>query len=134
MVLPADDCTVAVFVIFPNFPDRSTVSWISPLSPGAMGHGCLGSLATVQPHEGWTWLMTTSDLLMFVNANENFACVSPGWGLIVFSFESHAKTSGPAAGGAMDVPAVWVVVPGLTTVGTGLALRGTGLLERGVPD
>src|ERR1051325_5575279 len=70
---PAVLSTVTVFMIVPPLPRRSTVTLIGPPAPGATCQGCVGNLATVQPQEVVTRLISTSEEETLVRLKLTFA-------------------------------------------------------------
>src|SRR5262245_36651277 len=94
--------TVTPFEIVPILPARFTVTSMGPLEPGAMCHGWAGSLATVQPHDVRTLLMSTSDGETFVSQNLNLASASPPGEVYSLVSASHLRTLGST--GANGLP------------------------------
>src|SRR5438128_1137859 len=63
---PAFPLTVTVLTTVPNLPARLTEIGMVALVPGGRCQGIGGVCASVQPQEGWTLLITTSDGETFV--------------------------------------------------------------------
>ena len=118
-LMPAVESTVTPLEISPLLPARLSATSIGPFEPGAMRHGCEGSLATVQPQDVRTPLTNTSDEETLVSQKVNFTSVSPTFAECSFVSESHLIAFGSAAAtaGAVAVTAGGTATTGETTEG-----------------
>src|ERR1041385_4032465 len=99
-LVPMEDSTVTALAPVPDLPRRSTLTSIGPFVPDWMCHGVATSLATVQPHDVRTAVITTSSNEVLVNQKVKFAVASPGFVVTSFCSASHVRlVSGPVAAG-----------------------------------
>src|SRR5579863_3336845 len=81
-------------VTSPYFPAKLMVIWTWPLLPASNRHGSAGSFATVQPQEGVSFSIYTTDWEMLVALKVNKLVVSPALAVYSLFIASHAKTTG----------------------------------------